>query len=51
MRSRLIVMDEPTSALSSTEVEKLFSIIRDLKAQGLVHYLCHTSPGRGDADL
>ena len=35
MRSRLIVMDEPTSALSSTEVEKLFSIIRDLKAQGL----------------
>ena len=35
MRSRLIVMDEPTSALSSTEVEKLFSIIHDLKAQGL----------------
>jgi inositol transport system ATP-binding protein len=35
MRSRVIVMDEPTSALSSTEVEKLFSIIRDLKAQGL----------------
>jgi inositol transport system ATP-binding protein len=35
MRSRLIVMDEPTSALSSSEVEKLFRIIRDLKAQGL----------------
>ena len=35
MRSRLIVMDEPTSALSSSEVEKLFGIIRDLKAQGL----------------
>jgi inositol transport system ATP-binding protein len=35
MQSRLIVMDEPTSALSSTEVEKLFRIIRDLKAQGL----------------
>ena len=35
MKSRLIVMDEPTSALSSTEVEKLFAIIRDLKAQGL----------------
>ena len=35
MKSRLIVMDEPTSALSSTEVEKLFRIIRDLKAQGL----------------
>jgi inositol transport system ATP-binding protein len=35
MQSRLIVMDEPTSALSSTEVEKLFGIIRGLKAQGL----------------
>ena len=35
MQSRLIVMDEPTSALSSTEVEKLFRIVRDLKAQGL----------------
>ncbi len=35
MQSRLIVMDEPTSALSSTEVEKLFRIVRDLKAHGL----------------
>jgi inositol transport system ATP-binding protein len=35
MRSRLIVMDEPTSALSSTEVEKLFRIIHDLKSRGL----------------
>jgi inositol transport system ATP-binding protein len=35
MKSRLIVMDEPTSALSSTEVKKLFAIIRDLKAHGL----------------
>jgi inositol transport system ATP-binding protein len=35
MESRLIVMDEPSSALSSTEVEKLFRIIRDLRARGL----------------
>jgi len=35
MKSRLIVMDEPTSALSSAEVEKLFRIIRELKAHGL----------------
>ena len=35
MKSRLIVMDEPTSALSSTEVEKLFRMVRDLKAHGL----------------
>ena len=35
MKSRLIVMDEPTSALSLSEVEKLFRIVRELKAQGL----------------
>jgi len=35
MKSRLIVMDEPTSALSRTEVEKLFAIIRRLKADGI----------------
>jgi inositol transport system ATP-binding protein len=35
MRSRLIVMDEPTSALSSSEVEKLFRIVRDLKSHGI----------------
>ena len=33
--SRLIVMDEPTSALSSAEVGKLFRIMRDLRARGL----------------
>jgi inositol transport system ATP-binding protein len=35
MQSRLIVMDEPTSALSAAEVEKLFRIVRDLRSQGL----------------
>ena len=35
MESQLIVMDEPTSALSSTEVGKLFRIVRDLRARGL----------------
>src|SRR5262245_25305618 len=35
MQSRLIVMDEPTSALSTSEVEKLFRIVRDLKAHGI----------------
>jgi inositol transport system ATP-binding protein len=35
MQSRLIVMDEPTSALSEKEVVKLMQIMRDLKAQGL----------------
>jgi inositol transport system ATP-binding protein len=33
--ARLIIMDEPTSALSDTEVENLFAIVRELRAQGL----------------
>jgi ABC-type sugar transport system ATPase subunit len=35
MESRLIIMDEPTSALSRAEVEKLFAIVRSLKAEGI----------------
>jgi inositol transport system ATP-binding protein len=35
MKSRLIVMDEPTSALSRSEVEKLYAIVRALKADGI----------------
>jgi inositol transport system ATP-binding protein len=35
MQSRLIVMDEPTSALSEAEVANLVRIIRTLKAEGL----------------
>jgi inositol transport system ATP-binding protein len=35
MRSRLIVMDEPTSALSEAEVANLFEIVRRLKAEGI----------------
>ena len=35
MKSRLIVMDEPTSALSEAEVANLASIVRALKAEGL----------------
>lgn len=41
-RSRLIVMDEPTAALSASESEKLFSIIRDLAVSGVaVLYVSH----------
>src|SRR5947209_3034680 len=35
MRSRLIVMDEPTSALSEAEVENLSRIVRTLKSEGI----------------
>jgi ABC-type sugar transport system ATPase subunit len=41
-RSRLIIMDEPTSAITETEVELLFGIIRSLKASGIaVIYISH----------
>ena len=33
--SRLIVMDEPTSALSDSETARLFAIVGDLKARGI----------------
>ena len=40
--ARIIVMDEPTAALTSQEVEHLFAIIRDLKAHGIgVIYISH----------
>lgn len=33
--ARLIIMDEPTTALTGREVERLFRITRDLQAQGI----------------
>jgi inositol transport system ATP-binding protein len=35
VRSRLIIMDEPTSALSETETQRLFAIMRDLRGEGI----------------
>ncbi len=40
--AKVLIMDEPTSALNETEVAHLFAIIRDLKAQGVgVVYITH----------
>ena len=40
--ARIIVMDEPSAALTSHEVERLFDIIRDLKKHGIgVIYISH----------
>lgn len=40
--ARVVVMDEPTAALSDREVERLFSVIRDLKGRGIsVIYISH----------
>lgn len=42
MESDVIIMDEPTAALSSEEVRRLFEIIQDLKNQGVtVIYISH----------
>ena len=39
---RILIMDEPTSALSATEVEILFRVIGDLKARGVaIVYISH----------
>ena len=41
-KAKLVIMDEPTSAISDTEVEMLFSQIADLKADGVaVIYITH----------
>ncbi|MBQ9239016.1 MAG: sugar ABC transporter ATP-binding protein [Treponema sp.] len=40
--AKLIVLDEPTSSLTDNEVEKLFSIINNLKTQGVSFiYISH----------
>jgi ribose transport system ATP-binding protein len=42
LNARLIVMDEPTSSLTSNEVEKLFDIIERLKKNGItIIYISH----------
>jgi ribose transport system ATP-binding protein len=42
VKARIIVMDEPSAALTSQEVEKLFEIVRDLKARGIgIIYISH----------
>jgi erythritol transport system ATP-binding protein len=42
VNSRILIMDEPTSALSATEVEVLFRVINDLTASGVsIVYISH----------
>jgi len=40
--ARILVLDEPTAALTESEVETLFTILRDLKARGVgMIYISH----------
>lgn len=42
LETRILIMDEPTSALSTAEVEVLFNVIEDLKANGVsIIYISH----------
>jgi ribose transport system ATP-binding protein len=42
MDARLLIMDEPTSALSQTEADILMEVVRDLAAQGVaILYISH----------
>jgi erythritol transport system ATP-binding protein len=42
VKSRILIMDEPTSALSALEVEALFKVIRDLTSRGVsIVYISH----------
>lgn len=42
LNAEIIIMDEPTSAITDKEVDNLFSIIRDLKDQGKgIIYISH----------
>ena len=45
--AKVIVLDEPTSSLTVKEVEKLFSMMRMLKEQGItLIYISHKMDGR-----
>lgn len=40
--AKVIIFDEPSAALTETEIEELFKIIRDLRSQGLgIVYISH----------
>jgi ribose transport system ATP-binding protein len=42
LKSRLLILDEPTSSLTAAETELLFGVLRQLKAQGLsMIYISH----------
>jgi ribose transport system ATP-binding protein len=42
LKARLLIMDEPTSSLTSTETERLFRLIRDMRRDGVSFiYISH----------
>lgn len=42
MNARVLIMDEPTSSLSSRETERLFEVVKELRGQGVsIIYISH----------
>lgn len=42
VNARVLIMDEPTSSLSTRETERLFEVVKDLRSQGVsVIYISH----------
>jgi ribose transport system ATP-binding protein len=42
VNARVLIMDEPTSSLSSTEADRLFEVVRDLRSSGVsIIYISH----------
>ena len=45
LQSRVLILDEPTSSLSTRDTERLFAVIRDLKQSGVgILYISHRLP-------
>ena len=47
----MLILDEPTAALSQQEVDRLFEFLRRLRDQGTRDHLHHPPPRRGARDL
>lgn len=42
LQSKILIMDEPTAALSPQEIDHLFAVLKDLKSQGVsIIYISH----------
>ncbi len=49
--SEVLIMDEPTAALTDAEIEDLFDIIRKLRAEGVGHCLHLPSLGGAQTNI